>query len=127
SGPASTNATDAIIVFWGTPGRLSVVTDPFNPNIVYVANPNASGRRRVVRVASILEVQPIADNLPDSIKLDVGEVSGYGVPGVALAADPKLPGVLYLGSNNGLYEGRPQGDGYLWSLNQDVPETLISG
>jgi hypothetical protein len=97
-------------------GGIGISVDPFNPTGVYAAT--VKGPNKVVYVSLDAQgwtVQKLADHLP-----------GVGLTG-AVAADPKLKGVVYVGTRRGLWAGTPDGQGnYSWAIEADVPDTKVT-
>ncbi len=104
----------------GNNTRVAVVVDPFDPQSAYAIVPSASlFDHRVVHLVggpSGWSAVPLAENFPFP-----------GSPMTAtIAADPSLKGVVYVGTLDGLWAGSPgPGGSYLWSREEDVPETSI--
>src|SRR5437879_5442958 len=74
-------------------GVISIAPDPFDSGSLFAVVPSATDQNRVRHLKYGGPV-PLAQNLP----------SGISLPG-AIAADPKLSGVVYVASANGLYVG----------------------
>jgi hypothetical protein len=108
---------------------VNVSVDPARSDIAYVVAPGSAGENRVVKVSrdnrpdgeGTWTVTPIAANLPADVRL----AQTGAAP--AMAADPSLPGVIYVGSTRGVFVGTPSGTGtYAWQKELDVPDVYIS-
>jgi hypothetical protein len=112
------------LIFKDLPGagtRISVSVDPFDLGSTYavLTTPSLSPSSRVIRVSNDgvgWGATELADNLRKGIELSA-----------AIAADPLLKGVVYVGSQHGLWAGTPDAAGhYSWTKEEDIPETAVT-
>jgi hypothetical protein len=100
--------------------RVGLVVDPFDSNSLYAITQNAQSDR-VVKLAR-------AGGNWSSTSLDQPSDPNR-LPGVTitcLGADPAFRGILYIGTDHGLYVGTRGSDGrYSWALDLTVPDTHI--
>jgi hypothetical protein len=100
---------------------LGVSVDPFNLSNAYAAS--AKGANKVVYIsldANGYTWQKIGGKLPSKDGTHTVSLTS------AIAADPKLQGVVYVGSRRGLWAGTPDATGvYRWRIEGDVPDTKV--
>jgi len=100
--------------------RVSVSVDPFDAGSVYaVLTTPASASNRVIRATNngtSWSVSGLANTLPQTLELTP-----------AIAGDPLLKGVVYVGTQTGLWAGTPDASGsYSWAQETDVPGTSVT-
>lgn len=135
-GPNTTAAQNVTLIYTeptNLPVRVAV--DPFDADALYVVVPGEVGADRVLRLA-----QPAGGGTPWSATA-IGGAAGnprrlpavaFGTErrhGVAFAADPSMPGVVWLGTMRGLWMGEAgtgTGGDFDWTLDPYVPETEVT-
>jgi hypothetical protein len=104
-------------------GYPTARVDPFDANSLYVAFSDSIRGRNVIQKLTRANSQSawVATSIVGNFPRTQSLASKAG-PYVALAADPTVPGMVYIGNITGLWEGTPQTNGsYTWALNQDIP------
>lgn len=133
--PTSTAAIGAVIFAQAGTSigiRISLAVDPFDANALYVlvlpGGTVSSVPSPVIKITkSIAGI--VTGGSPKTVTPIGSSLSlPPGVQLTAIGADPAVPGLVYVGTTNGIWEGLPDSSGaYSWTQNLTVPDTYIAG
>lgn len=124
-GANQTNAQSITKIFQApNPAFIRVSLDPFNVGSLYAVVGSSQDARRILHLTQAQgkwTAAPLAGAAGNP-----GALPNVLNPSQWIQADPEFPGLLYVGTLQGLWQGALQNDGsWSWTLNADIPDTQV--